>query len=512
MVAAIDIPHAEHTVELKGAWPADSAKAGPSIVQRTDEDFINATLAELAGSSPAAVVADHRPASDGDALRLYQPVHRTFNLVLVEAHCDQFMHPRLDPRKIDSAGIVVRRVRRDAANRPIHEGWCSANGQVLGWTPLPTQALLDRDPDPKRRAVTRLTADPVFDAGFRGPPDPTAEDTTSLFVAPADTVPPTTRTLLYGVIPVTSASRAGEPAAPENPPSQAEWSQHLVSTLKASGVPTLLGVPGGTLAAGDLAAYADSLFIKLLLQLRQEFGLFRADAPARAANVLARLNELTLSLSDGATMPAGDYLVLASRLLIDRDAVAATARVTTWPAVSADLGNRLYAELRPLAEDLRKALVAPVGSAGRFEDASARYVVRAFLRAKRPGGCPPRLVWSEPGEAFTIAPWHETGPGAPVLITLPDPFDRNFLKKAKPGVSFAVPEKLASFLNQDAVEMLKGNAKPGGGLTLDWICGFSIPIITICAFIMLSIILSLLNLIFFWLPFVKICIPFPRKK
>jgi hypothetical protein len=55
---------------------------------------------------------------------------------------------------------------------------------------------------------------------------------------------------------------------------------------------------------------------------------------------------------------------------------------------------------------------------------------------------------------------------------------------------------------------MKG-AGGGGGLKLDWICGFNIPLITICAFFVLSIFLSLLNIIFFWLPFIKICIPFP---
>jgi hypothetical protein len=49
----------------------------------------------------------------------------------------------------------------------------------------------------------------------------------------------------------------------------------------------------------------------------------------------------------------------------------------------------------------------------------------------------------------------------------------------------------------------------GGGLSLDWICGFNIPLITICAFFVLNIFLSLLNIVFFWLPIIKICIPFP---
>ena len=41
------------------------------------------------------------------------------------------------------------------------------------------------------------------------------------------------------------------------------------------------------------------------------------------------------------------------------------------------------------------------------------------------------------------------------------------------------------------------------------ICGFSIPILTICAFIVLQIFLALLHILFWWLPFVRICIPFP---
>ena len=39
------------------------------------------------------------------------------------------------------------------------------------------------------------------------------------------------------------------------------------------------------------------------------------------------------------------------------------------------------------------------------------------------------------------------------------------------------------------------------------VCQLSIPIITICALILLMIIVSLLNIVFFWLPFFKICLP-----
>jgi hypothetical protein len=44
------------------------------------------------------------------------------------------------------------------------------------------------------------------------------------------------------------------------------------------------------------------------------------------------------------------------------------------------------------------------------------------------------------------------------------------------------------------------------------ICSFSIPIITLCALIVLMIFLSLLNIIFWWMPFLKICFPIPVFK
>jgi hypothetical protein len=44
------------------------------------------------------------------------------------------------------------------------------------------------------------------------------------------------------------------------------------------------------------------------------------------------------------------------------------------------------------------------------------------------------------------------------------------------------------------------------------ICSLSIPIITICALILLMIIVSLLDFIFRWLPWFLICFPVPRLR
>ena len=149
---------------------------------------------------------------------------------------------------------------------------------------------------------------------------------------------------------------------------------------------------------------------------------------------------------------------------------------------------------------------------GRFAESGAAYVVRAFARIRRDDGCPPQLVWSQPSAEFAIAPWYDDSPAPRPTIELPNPL-RDGLGSIKPNVSFAVPSVISNLLaNNDPEQLLGGDGKQPSEGGLMWLCSFSIPIITICAFIILNILISLLNLVFWWLPFVKICIPLPKSK
>jgi hypothetical protein len=56
----------------------------------------------------------------------------------------------------------------------------------------------------------------------------------------------------------------------------------------------------------------------------------------------------------------------------------------------------------------------------------------------------------------------------------------------------------------------KGGGSPDGK-SIAFICSFSIQIIFIVAFMLLLIFVVLLNLVFFWLPFFKICFPVPAS-
>jgi hypothetical protein len=69
--------------------------------------------------------------------------------------------------------------------------------------------------------------------------------------------------------------------------------------------------------------------------------------------------------------------------------------------------------------------------------------------------------------------------------------------------------KLNEGVGPDLAEKPPANA---AGLGVQWICSFSIPVVTLVAMILLMIIVTLLNIVFFWLPWVRICLPFPKIK
>jgi hypothetical protein len=108
-------------------------------------------------------------------------------------------------------------------------------------------------------------------------------------------------------------------------------------------------------------------------------------------------------------------------------------------------------------------------------------------------------------------PWYESGEAPPTQVALPE-ITPNFLKNLKPNVSFIVPESLFNLLNKNSpADFVSGNVSQAGAkLALDWICSFNIPIITICAFIVLNIFLQLFDIIFHWMLFINICLPFPK--
>jgi hypothetical protein len=269
-------------------------------------------------------------------------------------------------------------------------------------------------------------------------------------------------------------------------------------------------IPFGT--PGHIPAL--TIFVLMLRQLAIEFDAF-GDSPASRA-LFAELETIALPLVrqpgelTQRTVSAGTFLRACVAVLLERDLAAPVPQMPeSWPALDAVASGRLAGAL---SAALGQRFQTLQGRVGRFDRPGARYQLRAFLRIKPECGCPERTVWSDYSEPFTIAPWYESADPAapPVQVPLPDVSDRNLLKSLKPNVAFVVPPALNNLLRGSAKDLADGKGEPSPTPDLQWICAFSIPIITICAFIVLNIFLSLFDLIFRWLLFIKICIPFPK--
>jgi len=123
-------------------------------------------------------------------------------------------------------------------------------------------------------------------------------------------------------------------------------------------------------------------------------------------------------------------------------------------------------------------------------------------------------VLSPPSQPFLLASYFDSdAPARRIQVALPVDTSPAALRKYDKGVAFLISDELRNQMARVASldDLAKGNiGSPGVGL--GFICSFSIPIITICAMILLFVIVIALNLVFFWMPFFKICFPVPTLK
>jgi hypothetical protein len=513
----------------------------PLVLQRTEDDVFGTTLEQLSSATPvdgvAATIAADRDAQQ--LLRLYQPVHRTFHVALCELVCDQPGHPRLDPSKLDSAGLVVRRVsRRGGAPGRFPQAWLSVGRQLRGWQPLPV-ADWDRDPDPLRRPVKGGgSAELVSRALERARLVDGAEQVTALFIAPPDVCARARKTILYGLVPTASAERS-EQAAPAIQPS--DYDRQPGDSDKddlRSIVPRFLRANPRGLELGGLsqltfgaraAAYQTTSgegvaseadrrllaeFLNFLKFLRASLDAFGPSAEALALRGLLAQMLLPADQDEfdrGKGRPADQALAqaviaLTAQMPDDASQPQSFTMPYRWPIVSDDLAASILLQIK---KSLSANLSVAQPGVPRFDDPSALYQVRAFARIRRDDGCPPELVWSEPSEPFSIVPWYESGVVPPVQIRLPD-ITSKLVRNLRPNVAFRIPKRLFNFLNEnDPKDLIDGKGKEGSEFGLEWICGFNISIIFMVAFIVMFIFLVLLNIVFWWLPFIRICFPIP---
>jgi hypothetical protein len=484
--------HQVQWVTAAPLWPAAhvdrTAMQRPAILRFTSDRFMDELLAELAahpeGLGARLATASHpsyREPAPGEGatttehLKLYQPAHGHFYLVASSLVCRL---PGLPDHAVDrghdeQAGFVIRRL--DAAG---HELALVGDDAARSW-----QAAARGD-----ALVSGEQVVPLFPVGLGEPGR--------------------RRRLFAGLVPV--ARQEELQSAPIDGAAPAAGSDDVLEDVKArvSHAIELLkqGDPPADAAAGA-AMVETSRFVLLDLA---DFVHGHLPAVWTALSVGARPDGAQGTLVDhlhawhvgagvGPTLAAAAAIAWAeAQVIATGGGGSLTANLRDSDVDPTELQTRLAAALHEVAGE-PPSPPSPTPVAGTF------YVLRCVYRRQRCGPLKPDVL-SAPSAPFTLAPFFDPdAPARPVRISLPIDPSIAGLRKFRKNVTFALSGALRQKMVQ-AGALKDDKLAPSSELDCPGL-SFSIPIITICAMILLFLMIGLLNLVFWWLPFVKICIP-----
>lgn len=160
-----------------------------------------------------------------------------------------------------------------------------------------------------------------------------------------------------------------------------------------------------------------------------------------------------------------------------------------------------------------------------------RFVIRCiFQRPHCPAMLQPTVV-SQPTAAFQMASFFDPdAPARPIRIPMPVDTSPAGLRKFAKNTAFVISDSLSCQIEKarsltfgDLVLSVlpwpfnkkldtSGASCTNSGVDIGKICTLSIPIITICALIILIIFVLLLDIIFKWVPYLIFCLPLPGLK
>jgi hypothetical protein len=353
-------------------------------------------------------------------------------------------------------------------------------------------------------------------------------------------------------LPGVKAALAGQPAELTGPESEV-WS--FLATANASGLQA--SMPGKTMAANmrdalrDILAFEDKLEAATI-QYAPEMAA-STDWPSfhfPLAGLRLPATQIAAAEADGPYKavlppapqypPVGDVLDPPGAsgdeaLVIDPIDVPAGSRdveeldrFTALLARALPPSDEAGAQPIPHAMKLRDVMLKTAGDPGLF-------VVRmVHMNADCGPLHPPTL--SAGTERFHLASFFDPdAPVRPVTITLPSDTTPAGLRKHGRGTAFVMSDLLCGQVQRakglgfvDLVLQVlpwpfhksikkkvggkTGGCKSGSGVEMGMICSLSIPIITLCAMILLICIVMLLDFIFRWVPWLMTCFPLPGFK
>ncbi len=549
-----------HKAKLVTPYYADPGD-GTMLHRYLDDAFVQrfnqeASAGKLTGTSAQAWrERDRFGAHAGEHVTLRLPIHRTFYMVSCEVSCDQIGTPAFDPLKVVSAGMVVRRGSPEAC-----QSWQVREGVALGWQ---EEGAAEHEPDINRRLSNRGLIKPKNPA-----PLYSGEQTHPLYPLLIERQDEKGRsrkhTLLSGYLPLggtvdatllPTVNQREIGSAQEKVSSAGQLAEQAWPFGSWDGVSSELGNScTGSLeqVAGEVCGNFDwnqatglqidhgiptPAFALLLRTLIERYHISDRSISENEAlrNQLQQLNfyhGLSVDESDGDLSLIGrhthgnflEYIEGATESLLnwyaekdfvesggDSDDITVSDHL---PDLHYDLyiteqQARSIRELMVLRAEQAEQIVEealPLPRYGQAEDDT--YFLRPFVRYLDECG-KEQITWGPVSKPFRVVSMMDPEAVRPSVIQLPELGDikRGFAK----GVTFLTPKSLADIMEQmtPTAELGVKNNKKKNRLSacLGFSLSFSIPIITICAMILLMIIINILNIFLKWLPWAFMKLP-----
>ncbi len=204
------------------------------------------------------------------------------------------------------------------------------------------------------------------------------------------------------------------------------------------------------------------------------------------------------------------------------------------PDISHDQLDALMALVREaIPSDLqRSAPDVDAPKAPKQSNAIGWFTIRCVFESPNCGPIHPAIV-SESTEAFQMASFFDPdAPGRPIKIPMPLDISPAGLRKFNKNATFMISDMLCGKIrgirkttlgdlvlsvlpwpfHKDLPDPGKTGPCAKSGTSFGMFCSLSIPIVTLCAMILLIIMVTLFDIFFRWLPLLFVCLPIPGLK
>ena len=440
-------------------------------------------------------------------LKLFQPIHQRYYLVCASLCCRMPGFPDRQVRIAEEERVFfLLRKKVKSGNASTEYAWVVDNDKKGAWKPVPIG-----------------NGGPVSNVEGK-------EETLAMFPFTAGN----DRTLFVGYVPVTSrATYQPQPGSTLLPSvsvdPQDRFDENITVTLQA-----LLTSNGLDLAR----AREISLFLLYDLDTFLQQYLPTVVSVIKGQNALLNSEEQALVTYLQAQKPSSQSSESLASLLRQvnaiRNNIAAMDGGSTLPIVC---NLRDFNSGVDWTGDLRRSVIAAIGKFDKKSPPVPKKLLDAepqppvevpkllartdevfTLRCvyERPQCSPSEFYVSQPTEEFVLASAMDPdGPARQIRLELPRDVSIANLRKFKKNVGFvmsdAMRNKMARITGYEKALLKDEGLGPEGSFELGFICTFSFQIIFIVAFFLLQLFVLVLNSVFWWMAFFRICLPIPVK-